>query len=560
MCSLALGAISASEPLAQRETPVDIRDMPRSSFRRQSTLSGINVANLDIEQLEVDRQQSKHTCVVHPFSTVRHYWDLAQLAFLAYTAIVLPLQFAFDVISLGLLVLDQTTNLIFMVDVLLNFRTGFLDVKERTIVLEPRRIAINYLRSWFLVDLFAATPFDLIALSCGTVCAADPTLHWGLKWLRVLRMLRMLSLSRILSRLHVLSGLKHTSSMAMYFCTVGLFVAHVAACSWYALGTHGGTWVLAKDPNGTWTDLDAYVAALYWACTTMSTIGYGDIVAGNTPERLFSCVVMTFGSCIYAYGITSVIASLAGVHEHERQLMARKDQLNRYCAKMSVPSELAQKLREYFVHYQNAYDTFNERNLLRMLSPGLRASLSSLANAPLLRRVTFFEHSNEACVNEMAQLLVPNLFVPDEVIITKGSVGEEMYVIKNGSVAAYIEFGDARQELAVLRVGQFFGEGALLRGKSALRSASVRALTYSLVYSLHVDAMSSILPRYPDVHASIANIERERRQSNATMSVRTFGHLGCAAMPTEASSQGPRPPTKEYTTAQQQSSDCLLDA
>ena len=55
-----------------------------------------------------------------------------------------------------------------------------------------------------------------------------------------------------------------------------------------------------------------------------------------------------------------------------------------------------------------------------MLSPGLRADLSSLANAPLLRKVTFFREVDESCVTELAQLLKPNLFVPDEVIIRQG--------------------------------------------------------------------------------------------------------------------------------------------
>ena len=158
----------------------------------------------------------------------------------------------------------------------------------------------------------------------------------------------------------------------------------------------------------------------------MSTIGYGDITAGTTLERVFSCVMMVLGSCVYAYGITSVISSMSGVTEQQRRLLSQKDQLNRYMSTMAVPKELRQKLREYFVHYQNASDAFNEGSVLSMLSPGLRSRLCSLANAPLLRKVSFFKQIDEACVTEMAQLLVANLFVPDEVIINRGHYGEAM--------------------------------------------------------------------------------------------------------------------------------------
>jgi hypothetical protein len=117
---------------------------------------------------------------------------------------------------------------------------------------------------------------------------------------------------------------------------------------------------------------------------------------------------------------------MSGKNEHQRRLVNQKDALNRYIATMEVPKDLrakrAQKpavlrtrtrpllrhdwcaclarrhttaVRLYFVHYQNAADTFNESEVLQMLSPGLRRSVCSLANAPLLRKVSFFENAEE---------------------------------------------------------------------------------------------------------------------------------------------------------------------
>lgn len=232
---------------------------------------------------------------------------------------------------------------------------------------------------------------------------------------------------------------------------------------------------------------------------------------------------MVLGSCTYAYGITSVISSMSGINEHQKRIASQKDQLNRYMDTMAVPKELRQKLREYFVHYQNAADAFNEQSVLAMLSPGLRSSLCALANAPLLRKVTFFTEVDEACVSELSQLLRPNLFVPGEIIITKGYFGEEMYIIKNGAVMVYLQIGDRVQQLATLNSGNFFGEGALLKGKSARRGASVSAISYSLIYALHVDDMTKMLPRYPKVHETISKIASDREAATATMSVRNFG-------------------------------------
>ena len=71
-------------------------------------------------------------------------------------------------------------------------------------------------------------------------------------------------------------------------------------------------------------------------------------------------------------------------------------------------------------------------------------------------------------------------------------VGEEMYVIRNGQVVVYISHGDDTQQLATLGTGSFFGEGALLKGKAAKRAANVSSVSYSLIFSLHVDAMNKV--------------------------------------------------------------------
>ena len=45
------------------------------------------------------------------------------------------------------------------VQVLLNFRTGFLD-KEHNLVVDRSRIAKSYLKGWFTVDVISVLPFQ----------------------------------------------------------------------------------------------------------------------------------------------------------------------------------------------------------------------------------------------------------------------------------------------------------------------------------------------------------------------------------------------------------------
>lgn len=55
----------------------------------------------------------------------------------------------------------------FVIDILINFRTTFVNGQDE-VVSHPGRIAVHYLSGWFLIDLVAAVPFDLLLVNSGT--------------------------------------------------------------------------------------------------------------------------------------------------------------------------------------------------------------------------------------------------------------------------------------------------------------------------------------------------------------------------------------------------------
>ena len=64
-----------------------------------------------------------------------------------------------------LVIVDLIVDIMFIADILINFRTTYVHNGE--VVSDPQKIAINYVKGWFLLDAIAAIPFDLLLFGTG---------------------------------------------------------------------------------------------------------------------------------------------------------------------------------------------------------------------------------------------------------------------------------------------------------------------------------------------------------------------------------------------------------
>ena len=65
-----------------------------------------------------------------------------------------------------LVIIDLMVDLMFIADIIINFRTTYLQNGE--VVTNQKKIAINYVKGWFVIDTIAAIPFDLLLFGSGT--------------------------------------------------------------------------------------------------------------------------------------------------------------------------------------------------------------------------------------------------------------------------------------------------------------------------------------------------------------------------------------------------------
>ena len=63
--------------------------------------------------------------------------------------------------NLAWLVLDSVVDVIFLIDIVLNFHTTFVGPAGE-VISDAKLIRMNYLRTWFVIDLLSCLPYDII--------------------------------------------------------------------------------------------------------------------------------------------------------------------------------------------------------------------------------------------------------------------------------------------------------------------------------------------------------------------------------------------------------------
>ncbi|GIY73049.1 potassium voltage-gated channel protein eag, partial [Caerostris extrusa] len=124
-----------------------------------------HMISLNSEVLPQYRQEAPKT----PPHILLHYcafkaiWDWVILCLTFYTAIMVPYNVAFKNKTsedVSLLVLDSIVDVIFFIDIVLNFHTTFVGPGGE-VVSDPKIIRMNYLKSWFIIDLLSCLPYDV---------------------------------------------------------------------------------------------------------------------------------------------------------------------------------------------------------------------------------------------------------------------------------------------------------------------------------------------------------------------------------------------------------------
>ncbi|XP_075873142.1 potassium voltage-gated channel subfamily H member 6a [Nelusetta ayraudi] len=466
-----------------------------------------------------------HRWTILHYSPFKAVWDWLILLLVLYTAVFTPYSAAFLLTELEekrrrtcgytcnpLNVVDLVVDIMFIVDILINFRTTYVNRNDE-VVSQPRRIAQHYFKGWFLIDIVAAIPFDLLIYRSESEEGetVDPQTTTLIGLLKTARLLRLVRVARKLDRYSEYGA----AVLLLLMCTFAL-IAHWLACIWYAIGNMERTnlarmgamkigWLdnLAEQIGKQYNDSDLesgpsvkdkYVTALYFTFSSLTSVGFGNVSPNTNPEKIFSICVMLIGSLMYAsiFGnVSAIIQRLySGTARYHTQMLRVKEFIRFH----QIPGGLRQRLEEYFQHAWSYTNGIDMNAVLKGFPECLQADICLHLNRSLLQNCKAFRGANKGCLRALAMRFRTTHAPPGDTLVHSGDVLSAVYFISRGS----IEILRDDVVVAILGKNDIFGEDVGLYGRPGKSSADVRALTYCDLHKILRDDLLEVLDMYPD--------------------------------------------------------------
>lgn len=225
--------------------------------------------------------------VINQDSTAKIIWDCYIMLLLILIIFIIPIRLAFDFEdSPKWLAMSYGVDANFFVDIVLWFFTSYTDKKRGVEVTNHKKIAINYIKTWFFIDVISTLPIDVIFY----IDDVNSFLRYT-KISKITKLLRLARLFKILKLLKSDNRLKHQFSEKLkinsgtenlvFFSFFFVIFLHVGSCLFITLGTLiDGNFEDMESWFHPYSSLDPihiYVLSVYYVVTTTATVGYGDI-------------------------------------------------------------------------------------------------------------------------------------------------------------------------------------------------------------------------------------------------------------------------------------------
>ncbi|CAL8076752.1 unnamed protein product [Calicophoron daubneyi] len=448
-------------------------------------------------------KEKYNTTVIDTSQSPYYYWTGLVSATVLYNAFVLPMRSAFPQFhELSIptwMFFDYVIDIIYLLDIVVGMRTGFLD--QGLLVRDLKLLRKAYFkRREFIADVLAVAPTDLLYL-------LPQITHYG-TWVRFNRALKFYRLNEFQDRTETRTNRPNLFRISTLTISI-LILIHLNACIYFgfsrATGLGANSFVYPPRPSdeishdqynytARWNLLSSqYSYSFYWSTLILTTIGETPKPVNNL-EYVFITADFLAGVLIFATIVGNVGAMITNMNAARTEFQNRMDGVKRYMEFRKVNKELEHRVIRWFDYLWMNKQSLEEDSL-NALPDKLKAEIAIHVHFDTLQR-----DCDPGLLVELVLKLKLQVFSPGDYICRKGDIGKEMYIVKRGKLSVVSD--DGKKVFVTLGEGSVFGEISILdiagNKNGNRRSANVRSVGYSDLFCLNKDDLWDCLTEYPD--------------------------------------------------------------
>jgi len=254
------------------------------------------------------------------------------------------------------------------------------------------------------------------------------------------------------------------------------------------------------------TPVQQYLAAIYLAMTTLTTVGYGDITPTSDAERGYAMLSMVIGGAFYGFTIATLTSVISDMDRNARAYDERMDLIQAWLDKHDeIPKLLRKRVRKHFKATLSCKTVIDDSTVVADLSPELRAEAALFIVHERVRWNPMFTNIPSSAMANLVDILVKNHLNKDEHIVNAGDPGIAMYVLVDG-VARFDKGLPWNPPLATTKVQKFqqlimgdsFGE-EIIFGMEETYKYTIVAITDCIFHSISEDGFQDRYRNMPDL-------------------------------------------------------------
>ncbi|KAL6615943.1 hypothetical protein ACP70R_038213 [Stipagrostis hirtigluma subsp. patula] len=467
--------------------------------------------------------------VINPYGRRYRWWQVFLIVLVVYSAWASPFELALErAATAPLVAVNLVVDAFFAVDIAASFFVAYVDRSTNLIVDDRRKIATRWLVPDTAVvgdgrglddavsdDPSSGEPQEHRKVSFPgpqsspalaiTSCQLEKDIRFNYFWTRIVKLL-----------------------------CVTLFSLHSVACLYLWMAFHyktrERTWLGSQvsdfEDRSVWV---SYTYAVYWAITTLATVGYGDLHAVNPGEMVFTICYMLFNIGLTSY----IIGNMTNLIVHGAATTFKMRDTVRRVSAFGSMNQLPRGLREQMM--ASAQLKFNTAEVLQqqLLSDMPRALRSGVAQHLFRETVEscylFRGVSNDLLVHLVSEMNA-EYFPTKADIVQQNETPTDCYIVVSGAVDVVTNAEDGREKF-VMKIGPhgMAGEIGVIFNIPQPFTIRSRRLT-QVVRISHIHLLQTVRPNTVDADTIFSNFVQHLRclKEQVATEAPFFGDILCS--------------------------------